>query len=224
VDGMAERDIPLHVFHFDCFWMKEFHWCNFEWDARVFPDPEGMLKRLHQKGLKICVWINPYIAQRSALFDEGMQNGYLLKRPDGSVWQWDRWQSGMGADGASESISPTPRPIAGTRPSCGPHGTWGAGRDGRGHVQDRRPTERGDGERIPTDVVYHDGSDPVRMHNYYPLLYNRCVFEVLEDALGKGQACVFARSATTGGQQFPVTGAATAAHTERGPTFRVGDL
>ena len=25
-------------------------------------------------------------------------------------------------------------------------------------------------ERIPTDVVYHDGSDPVRMHNYYPLL------------------------------------------------------
>ena len=60
------------------------------------------------------------------------------------------------------------------------------------------------GERIPTDVVYHDGSDPVRMHNYYPLLYNRCVFEVLEETLGKGQACVFARSATTGGQQFPV--------------------
>jgi alpha-D-xyloside xylohydrolase len=60
------------------------------------------------------------------------------------------------------------------------------------------------GERIPTDVVYHDGSDPVRMHNYYPILYNRCVFEVLEEALGKGQACVFARSATTGGQQFPV--------------------
>jgi alpha-D-xyloside xylohydrolase len=30
--------------------MKEFHWCNFEWDARVFPDPEGMLERLHEKG------------------------------------------------------------------------------------------------------------------------------------------------------------------------------
>jgi alpha-D-xyloside xylohydrolase len=60
------------------------------------------------------------------------------------------------------------------------------------------------GERIPTDVVYHDGSDPVRMHNYYPQLYNRCVFEVLEETLGKGQACVFARSATTGGQRYPV--------------------
>ena len=37
VQGMADRDIPLHVFHFDCFWMKEFHWSNFEWDSRVFP-------------------------------------------------------------------------------------------------------------------------------------------------------------------------------------------
>ena len=60
------------------------------------------------------------------------------------------------------------------------------------------------GERIPTDVVYHDGSDPARMHNYYSYLYNRCVFELLEETLGVGQACVFARSATTGGQQYPV--------------------
>jgi alpha-D-xyloside xylohydrolase len=32
VQGMADRDLPLHVFHFDCFWMKEFHWTNLEWD------------------------------------------------------------------------------------------------------------------------------------------------------------------------------------------------
>jgi len=60
------------------------------------------------------------------------------------------------------------------------------------------------GERIPTDVVYHDGSDPVRMHNYYAYLYNQTVFEMLEEELGQGAAVVFARSATTGGQQFPV--------------------
>ncbi len=60
------------------------------------------------------------------------------------------------------------------------------------------------GERIPTDVVYHDGSDPVKMHNYYTQLYNKVVFEVLEEKLGKGEAALFARSATAGGQQFPV--------------------
>ena len=62
IDGMARRDIPLHVFHFDCFWMKEFHWTDLQWDPRFFPDPEGMLQRLKSRGLRICVWINPYIA------------------------------------------------------------------------------------------------------------------------------------------------------------------
>jgi len=47
VDEMARRDMPVSVFHFDCFWMREFQWCGFEWDPRVFPDPEGMLARLH---------------------------------------------------------------------------------------------------------------------------------------------------------------------------------
>ena len=60
------------------------------------------------------------------------------------------------------------------------------------------------GERIPTDVVYFDGSDPELMHNYYTQLYNRTVFEVLEKHRGDGDAVVFARSATAGGQQFPV--------------------
>jgi alpha-D-xyloside xylohydrolase len=174
--------------------MKEFHWVNFEWDQRVFPDPQGMLKRLKERGLHICVWINPYIAQRSALFDEAMQHGYLLKRPDGSggheatVWQWDRWQAGMGI-------------VDFTNPdAC----HW-FGDKLRALVDMGVDCFKTDfGERIPTDAVYFDGSDPVRMHNYYTYLYNRTVFEVLEEKLGKGEATVFARSATTGGQQFPV--------------------
>ena len=60
------------------------------------------------------------------------------------------------------------------------------------------------GERIPTDCVYYDGSDPHHMHNYYTYLYNKTVFEVLEEYKGKNNACLFARSATVGGQKFPV--------------------
>jgi alpha-D-xyloside xylohydrolase len=61
------------------------------------------------------------------------------------------------------------------------------------------------GERIPVkDIAYHDGSDPVRMHNYYTFLYNQMVFGLLEEVRGRGEAVVFARSATAGGQQFPV--------------------
>lgn len=188
VQGMADRDLPLHVFHFDCFWMKEFHWTNLEWDTRVFPDPAGMLRRLKARGLHICVWINPYIAQRSALFDEGMANGYLVKTPDGDVWQWDRWQAGMGL-------------VDFTNPdAC----RW-FGDKLRGLLRMGVDCFKTDfGERIPTDVVYHDGSDPLKMHNFYTHLYNQTVFGVLEEERGRGEAVVFARSATAGGQQFPV--------------------
>ena len=75
IDGMKDRKIPLQVFHFDCFWMKEYEWCNFEWDKDMFPDPEGLLKRLHDRGLEICVWINSYVGQQSKLFDIGKEKG-----------------------------------------------------------------------------------------------------------------------------------------------------
>jgi alpha-D-xyloside xylohydrolase len=42
------------------------------------------------------------------------------------------------------------------------------------------------------------------MHNYYTYLYNQAVYDLLKEVYGEGEAVVFARSATTGGQKFPV--------------------
>jgi alpha-D-xyloside xylohydrolase len=188
VDEMAARDLPLHVFHFDSFWMREFNWCDFEWDTRRFPDPRGMLARLKERGLKICVWINPYVAQRSPLFAEGKAQGYLLRRPGGDVWQWDKWQPGMAI---VDFTNPEARDWYAAKLSA----LLDLGVD----------CFKSDfGERIPVDVEYFDGSDPERMHNYYTYLYNQAVFEVLRKQRGEGEAIVFARSATAGSQQFPV--------------------
>ncbi|HKM33342.1 MAG TPA: alpha-xylosidase [Lachnospiraceae bacterium] len=189
VDGMLDRGIPLRTFHFDCFWMKEFHWTDFTWDSRVFPDPAGMLSRIKAKGLNICVWINSYIAQESCTFKEGMEKGYFVKRTDGDVWQWDMWQPGMAL-------------VDFTNPeAC----KW---------YQDKLAVlldmgvdcfKTDFGERIPVDgIEYYDHSDPKKMHNYYAYLYNKIVYDVLEKKRGKGQAVLFARSATVGGQRFPV--------------------
>ena len=189
VDGMAQRNIPLHVFHFDCFWMKENEWCNFTWDEAMFDDAPAMLRRMkEERNLHICVWINPYIGQKSPLFKEGMKNGYLLKRPNGDVWQWDLWQAGMGI-------------VDFTNPAA-----WAWYQEKLRALLDQGVDcfKTDFGERIPTDVVYYDGSDPELMHNYYPYLYNKCVFDLLEAYKGRGQACLFARSATVGGQKFPV--------------------
>ncbi|WP_250004429.1 alpha-xylosidase [Actinoplanes sp. M2I2] len=188
VDGMAERGLPLSVFHFDTFWMREFHWCDFEWDPAIFPDPPGMLKRLHDRGLRTCLWINPYIAQRSALFVEGAEKGYLVRKANGDVWQWDRWQAGMGL---VDFTNPEAR-------------SWYAGKLATLVEMGVDAFKSDFGERVPTDVVWHDGSDPERMHNYYTQLYNQVVFDVLVSLKGENEAVLFARSATVGGQQFPV--------------------
>lgn len=188
IDGMLDRGIPLRTFHFDCYWMKAFHWTDFVWDEKVFPDPAGLLSRIKAKGLNICVWINPYIGQESILFEEGKKNGYFIKRPNGDVWQWDMWQPGM-------ALVDFTNPAA-----C----KW---------FQDKMEAmldmgvdcfKTDFGERIPENCVYYDGSGPKKMHNYYTYLYNKTVYDLLEKKRGKGEAVLFARSATVGGQKFPV--------------------
>lgn len=209
IQGMADRDIPLHVFHFDCYWMEAYEWCNFTWDAKTFPDPKGMLDRYHERGLKICVWINPYIGQKSPLFKEGMEQGYLIRKTNGDVWQTDMWQAGMGL-------------VDFTNPGAV---KW---------YQDKLKTlldmgvdcfKTDFGERIPVkDIAYYDGSDPVKMHNYYTFLYNKAVFELLVKERGEGEAVLFARSATVGGQQFPAHwgGDCSASYLSMAETLRSG--
>jgi len=188
IDEMKRRDLPLAVFHFDCFWMREFEWMNFTWDSRGFPAPEAMLARLRAKGLKISLWINPYVAQQSPLFAEGVREGYFIKRANGLTFQTDLWQPGMAI-------------IDFTNPAAV---AWYQGHLRRMLAMGVDCFKTDFGERIPdTGVVYHDGSDPVEMHNLYALQYNEVVFNLLREVKG-ADAVVFARSTYASGQRFPV--------------------
>ena len=164
IDGMAERDIPLAAFHYDCYWMREFHWCDFEWDKRFFGDIESTLKRLHK------------------------DKGYLVRKPNGEVWQTDFWQAGMGL---VDFTNPAAR-------------EWFKDKVKALLNQGVDAIKTDFGERIPRDVVWYDGSPKLSMHNWYTQLYNQAVFEAIEETYGKGNACLYARSATVGGQQQPV--------------------
>lgn len=164
IDGIAERDIPLAAFHYDCYWMREFHWCDFEWDKRFFGDIESTLKRLHE------------------------DKGYLVRKPNGEVWQTDFWQAGMGL---VDFTNPAAR-------------EWFKDKVKALLNQGVDAIKTDFGERIPRDVVWYDGSPKLSMHNWYTQLYNQAVFEAIEETYGKGNACLYARSATVGGQQQPV--------------------
>lgn len=209
IQGMADRGIPLHVFHFDCYWMQAYQWCDFIWDPHTFPDPEGMIRRYHDRGLKICVWINPYIGQKSYLFKEGKEAGYLVKRNDGSVWQTDLWQPGMAL-------------VDFTNPDAV---SWYQGKLKALLDMGVDCFKTDFGERVPVrEIRWFDGSHSVDMHNYYTYLYNQTVFTLLEKEKGEGNAVLFARSAVAGGQQFPAHwgGDCSATYSSMAETLRGG--
>lgn len=192
LEGMRERDITVDVFHYDCFWMPAFKWTDFVFDSERFPDPKGQISRLKENGLvkKVCVWINPYIAQHGEAFAHAAEKGYLLKRPNGDVWQWDLWQAGMGL-------------VDFTNPAAV---EWYTSCLNTLFDQGVDAIKTDFGERIPTkDVAWHDSSvDPQKMHNYYAFLYNKCVYEALQARYGPNQAVLFARAACAGTQRFPL--------------------
>ncbi|KAJ5670094.1 Alpha-xylosidase [Penicillium maclennaniae] len=181
LDGFEERGIPLGVFHFDCFWMKSYQWCDFEFDEEMFPDAGGYLARLKERGLRTSVWINPYVGQASPLFEEGKTKGFFIKRVDGSVWQWDLWQAGM-------AVVDFTNPAA-----CG----WYSSHLKRLMEMGVDSFKTDFAERIPVKgIKYHDNSSPARMHNYYALLYNR----ILAQLKGFSSRAVQHQ----GGQKYPV--------------------
>ncbi|KAK4501016.1 hypothetical protein PRZ48_006822 [Zasmidium cellare] len=192
LEGMREREIPVQVFHYDCFWMRGFHWCDFEFMSSHFPDPKSQIARLKESGLitKVSVWINSYLGQASPVFKEAAEKGYLLKRKNGDIFQWDLWQAGMGI-------------VDFTNPeAC----TWFVECLKKLFDTGVDTIKTDFGERIPTqDVQWHDPKvDPAKMHNYYAFIYNKLVFEALQDRYGKDEAVLFARSACAGTQRFPV--------------------
>ncbi|XPE63295.1 TIM-barrel domain-containing protein [Shigella flexneri] len=84
IDGMAECNLPLHVFHFDCFWMKQpSSGAIFEWDPLIFPDPEGMiLRRLKAKGLKnLRLDLTLILVKNPPVFKELQEKGDITQTP-----------------------------------------------------------------------------------------------------------------------------------------------
>jgi alpha-D-xyloside xylohydrolase len=204
--GVARHHLPVDVIHIDPWWMRWRCYCDFDWDREAFPDPEGLIRRIHSLGLKLCLWEHPYISIESPLFEEGRKKGYFVLRPDGTIYVIDY------------GLSLAPRPDGRVR-LAGPQQTWNApvaiidltDPAARSWFQDlHRPLLRAGvdafktdfGEDIPADACFSDGRTGREMHNLYPLLYNAAVFEVTAEEKGRG--IVWSRAATAGSQRYPV--------------------
>jgi len=81
VREFRKRSIPLDNIVQDWFYWEEDQWGSHEFDRSRFPDPEGMIKTLHQDlntRLMISVWPKFYVG--TTHYNEMNDNGFLYRR------------------------------------------------------------------------------------------------------------------------------------------------
>ena len=61
--AIAGHGFPMGIITVDDYWMKDFG--VWEFDPGTFPDPKGMVERLHALGAKVMLWVVPYVSADS---------------------------------------------------------------------------------------------------------------------------------------------------------------
>jgi len=187
VDAMRGEGIPCDVISLDPLWLKHRLFClrdcmTFEWDEKRFPHPAEMIEQFAAKGIKICLWINPYIPLLLPIFREAKSKGYLVTR---------RGRPALTTDGPSAVVDFSNDEAV----------NWYKGKMATLIKQGVKALKTDYGEAAPEDGDYKKYSKDY-IHNLYPLLYNRAVYETFEE-LGE-PGVLWTRSAWAGSQKYPV--------------------
>ena len=70
VDEFAEMNFPLDFVGVEPGWHSHAYPCSFEWDPKRFPDPKGFAEKMKTRGVRLNLWMNPYIAPGFKLYEQ----------------------------------------------------------------------------------------------------------------------------------------------------------
>jgi len=195
VEGIVERlrelGIPGDVIHLDPLWLKErrsreLDGCDFVWDEEAFPDPQGFVRWLAERGFKLSLWENPYVWVDTEMHREGLEKGYFVRSQGGGL--------ARPLENPDDTVLPdftNPDAYRWWQEKHRPYLRMG--------VAAFKPDY---GEAVPADALFADGRTGEQVHNIYPLLFNRCVYEVMREE--RGEAMLFGRSGYAGSQRYPI--------------------
>ena len=202
---LRERRIPCDVITLDgrAAWNVRTRF-DFQWDPERFDDPRASLAKLHEQYLRVCVWEYPYVSIHGKLFGELFAQEFLLKNEFGDPYVFS-WDTSPGTSPFGNVLTPLPESgiVDFTNPAA--YAWW---RDAHQPLFDAGvDVIKSDfGEQVPEDAIASNGDSGRRLHNVYPLLYNRCVFEATRKFARpeNGAPIVWSRAAWSGQQRYPL--------------------
>lgn len=203
VDQMAKFGMSVDVIHIDG-WLdtaqpdggKELL-C---FDEERFPDPEGMIKSLREKGIHLSLWMFPYVhaVDRKGTFSEQFkimnERGYLVKNQKGEPYLFSPGEGDAGNWKVAALDFTNPEFVAYMKERVKRLMRMGVG-----------VIKTDFSEEIPEDAVLYDGSTGLESHNKYTLLYAKTIYEASREAKEEmGQkALLWGRSGYAGSQNYP---------------------
>lgn len=218
VDKMADFGMSVDVIHIDA-WQP-----NFEdsfvpsgtgdllvFDERRFPDPQGMINSLKEKGIRLSLWMFPYV---QAMDPEGRisyqyrmlaEKGWLVKGPDGQPRVFSPGEGDVDAWKVAALDFTNPGLVA-----------YMKGRIKRLMKMGVGVMKTDFSEELPQDSVFFDGTTGLESHNKYPLLYAKTIYEASKEAkeeMGE-KALLWGRSGYAGSQNYPANWAGDSSATK----------
>ncbi len=199
--NFRERGIPCDGIFLDIDFMDGYR--IFTWDKTRFPDPKRLMTDLRREGFHTIAIVDPYVKvdPNYWIYQQGLQNGYFVKKADGSVFTAKGWAD---LNAFPDFASPKVRDW------------WGGLLKGQieegvaGYLTDmNEPTVVGSGSApastFPLDAVHNTdtGSRPhAEIHNVYGMLETMATREGMLRARPDERPFIITRSTYAGGQRY----------------------
>ena len=199
-ENFRHRGIPCDAIFLDIDYMDGFR--IFTWDKSRFPDPAGMMSGLKKQGFHFIAIVDPYVKvdPNFPIYQEGVANGYFLKKPDGTIFTGRGWPGASAfPDYASERVR---KWWAGLYKEQFAQGISGILTDMN---EPTTLTERGQGATLDLDIMHSTDFGPrthAEIHNVYGMLETLATRDGLLAIHPNERPLIITRATFAGGQRY----------------------
>jgi alpha-D-xyloside xylohydrolase len=202
IERYRQLGLPASVLVLDSPWATNYN--TFEINRLQFGDPDAMVRRIHDLGFKLCLWLTAFINAETfrpsepelvgkipltaaSNFEAARQAGYFLKTDSGDVYLATWWKGRGGLVDFTNSAA-----VEWWRNQVRQAIRLGA---------DAFKADGGEGSFVD-DARFADGEDPGVMRTRYAVLYNQALESLIDGDL-HGDGVLLMRSGSVGNHNLP---------------------